>query len=75
MCRQFDSSQHHSNPLIISGFSFSVPLSVPLFEENGLISDYTKIASRVRRVVVFQYSGLYSNGRLVVFVLSASTEL
>ena len=20
MCRQFDSSQHHSNPLIISGF-------------------------------------------------------
>ena len=26
MCRQFDSSQHHENPLRLSGFLFSVPL-------------------------------------------------
>ena len=57
-------------PLTVRNYRLGVGLP-----ENGLISDYTKIASRVRREVVFQYSGLYSNGRLVVFVLSASTEL
>ena len=31
MCRQFDSSQHHQNPLIISGFLFLFTLLFTLF--------------------------------------------
>ena len=31
MCRQFDSSQHHGNPLIISGFLFLFTLLFTLF--------------------------------------------
>ena len=49
MCRQFDSSQHHCNPLIISGFSFSVPLLVPLLScTSALNLIFGHIVAKIR---------------------------
>ena len=75
MCRQFDSSQHHSNPLIISGFSFSVPLSVPLLGKNSPLSDYTEKAHTRRYVAVFEYTLRHYVGKKVVFTFITDNEL
>ena len=48
MCRQFDSSQHHSNPLIISGFFVTDTLSDTLFKKPSTLSGETEIASTLR---------------------------
>ena len=48
MCRQFDSSQHHSNPLIISGFFVADTLSDTLFKKPSTLSGETEIASTLR---------------------------
>ena len=48
MCRQFDSSQHHRDPLIISGFSFSVPLSLSTLIASWFLSiTYVPLAAIV----------------------------
>ncbi|HQK34272.1 MAG TPA: hypothetical protein PK074_06065, partial [Spirochaetales bacterium] len=56
LSRMFDSSQHHSNPLIISGFSFSVPLSVPLLAFLRPIAWYFKIQLLRPSAGVFDYT-------------------
>ena len=75
MCRQFDSSQHHGNPLKISGFFVSVPLSVPLFEENLVPPHYTVIACTVLRKAVFGYTLRYQMRKRVVFTYPTDNEL
>ena len=39
MCRQFDSSQHHRNPLKQSGFLFLFSLLFSLFAKHTLIQE------------------------------------
>ena len=52
---QFVSSQHHSNPLIFSGFFFSVPLSVPLLAFLRPIAWYSEIQLLRPPAGVFDY--------------------
>ena len=41
MCRQFDSSQHHRNPLIISGFFVTDTLTDTFCDCYATIQPYT----------------------------------
>ena len=43
MCRQFDSSQHHRNPLIISGFFVSDTFSDTVLDTLADKQHYTQI--------------------------------
>ncbi len=59
MCRQFDSSQHHRNPLIISGFFVSDTVSDTVLDTLADKQHYTQIAFLRCRGRVFGVTSLH----------------
>ena len=59
MCRQFDSSQHHRNPLIISGFFVSDTVSDTVLDTLADKQHYTQIAFLQCRGCVFGVTSLH----------------
>ena len=66
MCRQFDSSQHHSNPLIISGFfvSDTVPTrfgTVPTLYGGALKSPFYGLLAAFLELLPYTKERVYWN--------------